>query len=287
MSIEAGWYHAQGDPEGTVRRWNGAEWIGYPIKDPALQQQEQSVDRFVPTPGQVLLKPFAIAAQLALIAVIGVYAMRLWVTFKERSYQVALNDDALLGIETTREQLDSLRFTQTFLWLGAIFILFIFGTLWFWRAMRNMRLWHKKLDRKTKLYQFTPLFMMLELQTYSPRSSERGVLNPVVAWGWWALFAGAGAVERAIERSSYGSTDTAVSLLALRMGLVTLTMISFVLAIVLVEQISHHQDRRMTPTAAQRLQLAEDQQLQASLATDPYRTNADSQRVLYGQRVAN
>jgi len=282
MSIEAGWYHAQGDPKGTVRRWNGTAWIGFPIQDPTLQAHQQHVDRFVPTPGQVPLKPFAIAAQLALIAVIGVYAMRLWVTFKERSYQVAVNDDTLLGIDTTRDQLDSLRLTQTFLWVGAVFLLFIFGSVWFWRAMRNMRLWHKRLDRKTKLYHFTPLFMMLELQTYSPRRSEQGVMNPVLAWGWWALFAGAGAVERAIERSSYGSTDTAVSLLALRMALVVFTLVSFVLAIMLVEQITKHQDRRMTPSAAQRKQLAEEQQLQASLAADPYRTNADSERVLYG-----
>jgi uncharacterized RDD family membrane protein YckC len=26
----AGWYHAQGDPEGTTRYWDGAQWIGEP-----------------------------------------------------------------------------------------------------------------------------------------------------------------------------------------------------------------------------------------------------------------
>ena len=31
---EAGWYHVEGDPPGTVRRWNGVEWIGFPIPDP-------------------------------------------------------------------------------------------------------------------------------------------------------------------------------------------------------------------------------------------------------------
>lgn len=32
---EAGWYYVEGDPPGTVRRWNGVEWIGFPIPDPA------------------------------------------------------------------------------------------------------------------------------------------------------------------------------------------------------------------------------------------------------------
>ncbi len=26
----AGWYHAPGDPEGTQRYWDGAQWIGDP-----------------------------------------------------------------------------------------------------------------------------------------------------------------------------------------------------------------------------------------------------------------
>ena len=28
--IPAGWYHAQGDPAGTFRYWDGAQWIGEP-----------------------------------------------------------------------------------------------------------------------------------------------------------------------------------------------------------------------------------------------------------------
>jgi len=32
----AGWYPAEGDPPGTVRRWNGTEWIGFPVRDPSI-----------------------------------------------------------------------------------------------------------------------------------------------------------------------------------------------------------------------------------------------------------
>lgn len=34
----AGWYHQAGDPPGTVRRWTGLEWIGYPIQEPGADQ---------------------------------------------------------------------------------------------------------------------------------------------------------------------------------------------------------------------------------------------------------
>lgn len=30
MSQAPGWYHAQGDPEGTMRYWDGAQWVGEP-----------------------------------------------------------------------------------------------------------------------------------------------------------------------------------------------------------------------------------------------------------------
>lgn len=30
-----GWYHAQGDPAGTVRWWDGEMWTGGPVQDPA------------------------------------------------------------------------------------------------------------------------------------------------------------------------------------------------------------------------------------------------------------
>ena len=31
MAAEPGWYHAEGDPPGTQRFWNGGQWVGDPI----------------------------------------------------------------------------------------------------------------------------------------------------------------------------------------------------------------------------------------------------------------
>lgn len=46
--VPAGWYHAAGDPEGTERYWDGAQWIGEP--------------RSAPTPGPPVQPPQADAA---------------------------------------------------------------------------------------------------------------------------------------------------------------------------------------------------------------------------------
>jgi len=46
-SAPAGWYHYQGDPPGTVRRWNGLEWIGSPIREPSAE--DLAAGGFAPT----------------------------------------------------------------------------------------------------------------------------------------------------------------------------------------------------------------------------------------------
>lgn len=35
--VRPGWYHGKGDPEGTVRYWNGEEWVGDPVMAPEPQ----------------------------------------------------------------------------------------------------------------------------------------------------------------------------------------------------------------------------------------------------------
>jgi len=34
--MKAGWYHFEGDPHDTVRRWNGNEWIGFSVPNPEM-----------------------------------------------------------------------------------------------------------------------------------------------------------------------------------------------------------------------------------------------------------
>lgn len=42
MSTEAGWYHAEGDPTGTVRYWDGAQWVGQAIAAPTPYVEDDS-----------------------------------------------------------------------------------------------------------------------------------------------------------------------------------------------------------------------------------------------------
>lgn len=35
MTTAPGWYNAQGDPPGTTRYWDGAQWVGDPVHTPA------------------------------------------------------------------------------------------------------------------------------------------------------------------------------------------------------------------------------------------------------------
>lgn len=37
-----GWYHAQDDPPGTVRWWDGEQWIGGPTASPSVERPQRS-----------------------------------------------------------------------------------------------------------------------------------------------------------------------------------------------------------------------------------------------------
>jgi hypothetical protein len=36
-SVPPGWYHGEGDPAGTVRYWEGSQWVGGPVTPPPVQ----------------------------------------------------------------------------------------------------------------------------------------------------------------------------------------------------------------------------------------------------------
>jgi hypothetical protein len=273
MQVERGWYHAQGDPAGTVRLWNGESWVGFPVPDPKLAAEDKPrVRPFVPVPGQVRLAPLAAAAQLAVVALMAVTLFRMYVAYRVRSYRVAALEGNLFNIDVTQSELTRLTFMQAILWLVAIVLVFVIGGLWMWRAWANLKLWHKPLHRGRAISKYSPLNIMLELQTHSPPKHRAGALNPVWAWGWWALFAGVGAVERAVERRSFSTEqmdETATTLLAARLGLMGLTMVSFVLGIILIRQITQEQDLRMTPTRAQIELAKQEAALKQTLQDDP------------------
>lgn len=49
---DAGWYHAEGDPDGTLRYWDGGQWVGEPQypPQPAVQYAAQQGAPFQPAP---------------------------------------------------------------------------------------------------------------------------------------------------------------------------------------------------------------------------------------------
>ncbi len=51
MSTPAGWYHAPGDPEGTQRYWDGAQWVGDP--QPVQQATAQTTSASAGSAGAV------------------------------------------------------------------------------------------------------------------------------------------------------------------------------------------------------------------------------------------
>lgn len=56
----AGWYYAQGDPEGTQRYWDGGQWIGEPQQVPQAQPQpepQQPAGFAAPEGGQSAVAP--------------------------------------------------------------------------------------------------------------------------------------------------------------------------------------------------------------------------------------
>lgn len=67
-----GWYHAEGDPPGTIRFWNGVEWIGEP--KPSAPERRQVQGRQIADPGRrigaaildgIILAIFAIPAAIS------------------------------------------------------------------------------------------------------------------------------------------------------------------------------------------------------------------------------
>jgi len=72
LTVEPGWYYAEGDPPGTVRRWNGQEWIGFPIltQGTVSAQRAEEARAAIPTHHFASLKVPAIFTQLALILLV-------------------------------------------------------------------------------------------------------------------------------------------------------------------------------------------------------------------------
>lgn len=51
--VRPGWYHGKGDPEGTVRYWDGEKWVGEPVLPPDAPPAPAAVPAYTPPAGPV------------------------------------------------------------------------------------------------------------------------------------------------------------------------------------------------------------------------------------------
>jgi hypothetical protein len=271
----AGWYYADGDPPGTVRLWNGTQWVGFPQRDPNAGF-EQRVEAFEPTLGQMRLRELGFAVQLAL----GVVAVAYVFLIVKLLAGIAILDDVdPLTLTPTVDLIQDVGDTIAPGFLFFYVAIALSGLLfvaWFWRAYKNVSLWHPTKHATfwaiwawfvPFMNMFRPIGIMLELMTHSPRKDREGSLNPVTAVMWWALWLAPGFVGFALNVGSPDATSTLRSALWIQIIASVLNMVALVFAVVLVRQVTWHQDSRLVPSDEQVEQYRKDEARSQFLAS--------------------
>lgn len=176
MNTPEGWYYADGDPPGTVRRWNGTAWVGFPIADPSAPVESRTKPETVAVFGQKPLRPTGVFVSMALV----------WLAFA-----------LLVGALGSPTEISRIRVVVMGTTLPAAFLSMIGFVFWFHRAYRNISLWST--PQRSPIWAiigwlipivnlYAPFTMMLELIEESPHPRRRGSLNPLIAFLWWGLW---------------------------------------------------------------------------------------------------
>lgn len=275
MSIEAGWYYAEGDPPGTVRRWNGVEWIGFPTIQPTAEGTTPGnavgVKPFVYPRGMVGLKGIAIVVQLCLLLVMVASAVHGVTLLQIAPYTADLMSS---GGEFSDQLPDGLAVRWLVASLATQLLTLgtgIFFVIWFVLAYRNMGLWHR--NRRGTPWAFfawivpfiqfiRPMTMMLELAENSARPDRSEDLSPTPVIAWWILwvFAQFGVLLFAFGG---GINDVAANFLTGQGILALLGAVAAGIAIYIVQGITDAQEGRRHPTAAQREMMRQQAQVAA------------------------
>lgn len=255
MSWEPGWYHAQGDPPNTVRRWNGEQWIGYAISRPTNDPAAPSalgVKPFERIHGHVSLSGLSVAATGGLALLIGAHGFLGYTVWQHSRHETRL---ALNPLELAPTPIPT-AFTVVAvvgLLAGLLFI------AWFATAYRNLSRWHhtKRSAGWAPFVFFVPFVqyrwpwdMMMELIESSARKEEQGDISPLAVMGWWGSWTG----HQSCFLASIGLsqwTERGASSYTLAMLGSAIAIVGLCFAIFLVNKISKEQDRRRRPSAAQ------------------------------------
>lgn len=282
MTVEAGWYYAEGDPPGTVRRWNGNAWVGFPIEAPREQQSASTNDlsqvndintrRFKPVPGQVGLKPFARLAQFLLVAVAIANLIVAASVVQLVPYAGAVTGFDESGLDSvpddlaTRFALSTLASAVLTLFAGLAFV------TWFFLAYRNVSLWTRtKRSPAWAIFawvvpfiSFTrPMTMMLELvETSASRDREENP-SPLPVVFWWLLWQVAGFAMIFFIGGIDDVEQLASRLLVMQGITLTFGVIAAGLAVWIVQSVTEAQDNRRRPTPAQLELMRQDAELEA------------------------
>lgn len=266
MTVEPGWYYAEGDPPGTVRRWNGNEWVGFPVAPPnedgtgTAKPATPATPRFQHVAGVVSLKGVAIAVQLCLIAVALANLVMAVSLVQIAPHATA---DSLETGEFVNNVPDGLagRFALSSVASGLLTLLTgILFVVWFFLAYRNISLWHK--TRRSLSWSVLawlvpfvnlvrPMTMMLEIveQSAPPNRKENPSPTPVVAWWFLWVFAQFGLIF--VVTGSTDADELASNVLIAQGVGALLGVIAAGFAVYVVQGVTDAQEARRRPTAAQ------------------------------------
>ena len=263
MTTEAGWYYAEGDPPGSVRRWNGTEWIGFPIMQPTAEGSTPGstvgVKPFRPHAGQVGLTTIAVIVQLGLLATAAANLFYGVSLLQVAPYVTDFTQDGPDFVDqlpsglATRFGLSALASQLLTFFTGVMFL------IWFTLAYRNMSLWHR--NRRAGYWPvlawivpfislIRPMTMMMELAENSPRPDKRKDVSPIPVMVWWILWL---LTQFGVMFFLTRDLDALASSLLTGLGTVNLlSVVSAGLAIWIVQQITDAQQGRRVPSPAQR-----------------------------------
>ncbi len=262
-TFAAGWYPHPDDPEGTVRRWNGDAWIGYPIPMPTEEPEQLGLDeadrptakrRPLPRQGQII--PFAVLGGLGLLITIAlaidlilelveVYQNFANLTVEKSARVRALNDPF--------HNPASQRFGIAVL-IGGFFFL-----VWLRSAHRNLGRPIRGSQAGAKSWLFlgfvvtilrwvvSPIVsMMFDLVEHSGSGPDSGKISPGGPIAWWVLWLSSAYFIVLTLLVLWAKSDPAsIGVLGLVIGALIAHVVSLVLALRLLIQITIFQERRL------------------------------------------
>lgn len=241
-AADPGWYHAAGDPRGTMRAWNGEAWVTGPEKVSHQPVAERAK-------GVVIA--LALLAVVELIDIVlrwrdlaGLYAFR-----------IGFGD----ALDRRYERLDRIAMTSTALTVVTLVTALLF-LVWFHRCYTHLRFIRgssELLPWQAVASWFVPIvnlwypFRCMRELTPFVGSDDRGtrpVPNEMLV-RWWALYVVSALTELALWFWTPYGLDLNIVWSTVALLLAAVNGVAAVFAIMIVKRISAYQDSRLPEPA--------------------------------------